>query len=135
MHELMFISDSLSEKIDPELQERVRGAIANLGGEIKKGETKEKQKFAYPIKKRLSGFYTLLEFQIPAEKMEDLQKQLNLETDILRYLIIDNERARAELAKPRAQKPIRRPETKPEGKGEKIKIEELDKKLEEILKE
>ncbi len=135
MHELMLISDSLSEKVDQGLLGRVRSAILDLGGEVKKEDTREKQKFAYPIKKRLLGFYTIFEFTLPAEKMDELQKQLNLDAEILRYLIVDITKIKAEQAKPKAPKLIRHIETKTEVPGKKIKIEELDKKLEEILKE
>jgi small subunit ribosomal protein S6 len=135
MYELLFLSDSLSEKIDQELLGRVRNAVLNFGGEVKKESTREKQKLAYPIKKRLAGFYAIFEFQMPGEKIDELQKQLKLENDILRFLIIDINKAKSVTAKPRAPKPVRHVETKPEAKGEKIKIEELDKKLEEILKE
>lgn len=135
MLELMFISDSLAEKVDQDLLARVKGAIMELGGEIKKEETKEKQKFSYPIKKRLLGFYSIFEFNLPPEKTEELQKLLNLETNILRFLIVDIDKLKTEQRKIKILKPIRHVETKPETFSSKVKIEELDKKLEEILKE
>ena len=136
MYELTFLTDSLSEKVDAETLAKVRGFINGLGGNVKKEIAWEKRKLAYPIKKHLSGFYVIFEFELESEKIEELQKQLRLDENILRSLIINKEgikeeRHRMRPVKPKAFVPAR-PE---EAKGEKVKIEELDKKLEEILKE
>ena len=136
MYELIFLNDPLVEKMDTEIVIKVRDFITGLGGQIKKENVWEKRKLAYPVKKHLLGFYVIFEFEIEAEKIDELQKQLRLNSDILRFLIINKEgikeeRPRVRLTKPKAIASVRPAEFR----GEKIKIEELDKKLEEILKE
>ncbi len=137
MYELNLLFSPILEKIDGETAAKIREFILSLGGVIKKENISEKRKLAYPIKKRGVGYYITFEFQIEPEKIEDLKKLLNFNHDILRFLIIDKSNVKEETArirpiKPKAVAPFGRTE---EAKGEKVKIEELDKKLEEILKE
>ena len=136
MYELIFITDPLTEKIDAEAPAKVRRFINELGGQIRKEDIWEKRKLAYPIKKHLFGFYVIFEFEMEAEKLDELQKQLRLNDDVLRFLIINKEGIKEERPKIRPLKfKTAAPVRPPEAKGEKVKIEELDKKLEEILKE
>lgn len=135
MYELIFITDTLNEKIDFQALEKVRGFIAGLEGNIKKEDSWEKRKLAYPVKKRFFGFYTIIQFQMESEKINDLQKQLKMDDDILRYLIIDKTKIKEEAPRLKFARPKAAPQRPAEEKDEKIKIEEIDKKLEEILKE
>lgn len=136
MYELIFITDPLTEKIDAESMAKVRNFITGLGGYVKKENVWEKRKLAYSIKKHLSGFYVVFEFEMEAERIDELQKRLKLDEDILRFLIINKEGIKGERPRVRPLKPKAAAPTRPlEAKGEKVKIEELDKKLEEILKE
>jgi small subunit ribosomal protein S6 len=136
MYELILLVSPLVEKIDTEIVAKIRDLILGLEGNIKKEYTWEKRKLAYPIKKQLFGTYIIFEFALLSEKMEEMQKQLKLNSDIMRYLIINKEGVKEERPRVRAMKPkIIAPLPPSEAKGEKVKIEELDKKLEEILKE
>ena len=136
MYELILLVSPLVEKIDSEILAKIRDLILGLDGNIKKEFTWEKRKLAFPIKKQLFGSYIIFEFALSGEKIEELQKQLKSNPDILRYLIINKEGVKEERPRLRAMKPkIIAPLPPSETKGEKVKIEELDKKLEEILKE
>lgn len=138
MYELTYILTPLLEKVDLEAAaQKVRGFIDGLGGEAKKEEISEKKKLAYPIKKQLYGFYAVSKFQLEPEKIEQLEKRLRLENDILRFLIVSQKEISARRLKTKITKP-KKPaaETiKAEPKAARVKIEELDKKLEELLKE
>lgn len=136
MYELILLISPLVEKIEQEIATKIRELILSLNGNIKKESFWEKRKLAYLVKKQLFGSYAIFEFELNAEKIEELQKQLKSNNDILRFLIINKigikeERPKARLLKPKVAVPVR----PTEAKGEKVKIEELDKKLEEILKE
>ncbi len=113
----------------------------SLDGEIKKELAPEKKKLAYPIKKQLFGHFIANEFQLDPEKIAELDKQLRSESDILRFLIVGQEKqkerkARTGIAKPKkaAAASFAASTFKAETKPERVKIEELDKKLEELLK-
>lgn len=136
MYELILLASPLVEKINVEVVAKIRDLILGLDGNIKKESIWEKRKLAFPIKKQVFGSYVIFEFALIGEKMEELQKQLKSNPDILRYLIINKEGVKEERPRLRAMKPkIIAPLPPSEAKGEKVKIEELDKKLEEILKE
>ena len=136
MYELILLASPLVEKIDVEIVAKIHDLILGLDGTIKKEFNWEKRKLAFPIKKQFFGTYVIFEFALISEKMEEMQKQLKLNSDIIRYLIINKEGVKEERPRLRAIKPKIIASLPPsEAKGEKVKIEELDKKLEEILKE
>jgi len=138
MYELTYIINSnLPESEVVAQTDRVRGFINQLGGEIKNEKLTEKRKLAYLIKKQGFGFYVTVEFNLEPEKLIELEKHIKLDTDILRYLLVVKEKIKIvprRLPSPRP-KPTAFPKAFPETKAEKVKIEEIDKKLEEILEE
>lgn len=138
MYELNLLFSPLLEKINEETMVKTRDMISGLEGNIKKENIGEKRKLSYPVKKQIFGFYVVLEFEMEPDKTEELRKQLNLNRDILRFLLIDKTDIKEEPARVRPIKSkMAIPTIHPteETRGEKVKIEELDKKLEEILKE
>lgn len=135
MYELTYIINPLA--IDTgAAAAKVRDFIAaNLGGEVKKEYVGEKKKLSYPIKKQAAGSYVIVEFSAESEKMDDLKKFLDLNTDILRHLLLTQHPSKPS-KRPARVKPTTTalPAEEAAHKGEKVKIEELDKKLEELLK-
>lgn len=142
-YELTFIINPLMEKSETDtVVGKIRASIAELNGQIKKEKDWEKRKLAYPIKKQLYGYYYTINLIMEADKIDDLQKKLKINNDILRYLAINKTSVKQEeetARKPRKTKPATTEKAKSEKttdiKEEKVKIEDLDKKLEEILKE
>ena len=78
-------------------------------------ETSTKRRLAYPIKHQTEAYYT-------TKILDSIPEQAN-NPNILRYLVIKTDMA---------DKTVEKTE---ESKKPKLKIEELDKKLEEILEE
>lgn len=135
MYELIYLLSPLMERKDINAAaEKVRGFIISLDGQIKRYDIGEKKKLGYPIKKQLFGYYVVAEFNMEADKMEELQKNLKASHEIVRSMIITKKTLKERPVRQRIAKP--KPMVTPEiHKGEKVKIEELDKKLEELLKE
>lgn len=142
-YELTYIlSSELSEKDIPKISEKIKGLFA---GKIVKEDYWGKKRFAYPIKKfgkkYEDGFYLTLHFQTEPEKIEELERKLKLEEEILRHLIVSKKEKKViekpkEIKKPKKVKvkpKVERP--KPKIKEEKKRIKALEEKLEEILKE
>jgi len=130
MYELTYIiNPNLSEQEVVTQTDKVAGFINELGGEIiKKDSTIKKRKLSYPIKKEKEGYFISLDFQLSPSQLEKLNHQLKQEKDILRYLIISK--------KIQKLKPIKVEKFKEKiTERPKVKLEELDKKLEELLKE
>lgn len=139
-------SPKLNEDEFFELVKEVKNHIAGAGGKLKEELGAKKQKLAYPIKSFKDAYISTLNFALPAEKIIELNQKLKLEEKIIRYLIVVQPVLRALKIKRRVkkekvvppsppQKEVVVEEKKPEKAPPKkeIKIEELDKKLEEIL--
>lgn len=111
--------------------------INETHGTIKRAEEPKKRKLAYPIKKQQEAYFGWTTFSMAPENVESLKKKLKGEEELLRYLLVEEEietRPQVFRAIPRPTvkpRPIpRAPEEKP---VEKLDLEALDKKLEEIL--
>jgi len=139
MYELTYIISLLSvEGETSPVAEKVRAQIKELGGEAKKEYISEKKKLAFEIKKQNQGFYATVVFEMEPEKIDELNNFLRLNNDILRHMIINQAELRTEKV---SKKPARIKSADSEviagetaSKTGKVKIEELDKKLEELLK-
>ncbi len=74
-----------------ELDEKARKVIFD---DVKKNITVEKEDLwgervlAYPIKRQTSGFYAHFEIQSDPKDIKGLDKNLRLDEDVLRYLLI-----------------------------------------------
>jgi len=153
-YELLFISPiQLNEKEQKEVWEKIVGLATSLGMKITESEEVGKKKLAYPIKKATHGYYFLAEFDAEQVQMKKFDRELRLMSDILRYLIVKGKIRTLEEVKRRKaiQDKIRKRKIQEEGvkvgvdqikregrkveHKEKIKLEDLDKKLDEILKE
>jgi len=139
MYELTYIISLLSAEGETStMAEKVRAQIKELGGEAKKEYISEKKKLAFEIKKQNQGFYATVVFEMEPEKIDELNTFLRMNNDILRHMIINQAEFRTEkVSKKPARVKLAEGETvagESTGKTGKVKIEELDKKLEELLK-
>ena len=105
-YEMIYIIDTdLEETARKELIEKVSALIANNGGEIEKvDETWGKRRLAYAIDYKTEGWYVLVTFQAPAELPRELERNLQINESVLRYLVVKLEEKRSAV-KPRANKP------------------------------
>ena len=89
-YELIYIIDTgLEETARKELIEKVSGLITANGGEIEKvDETWGKRRLAYAIDYKTEGWYVLVNFQAPAELPRELERNLQINENILRYLVV-----------------------------------------------
>lgn len=109
---------------------------------------------AYPIKKQTQGFWGALEFDIEAKRLSELEKKLKDTKEIIRFMLTKRVVEKKEKKEKKKEKIVAPPKTTPpptkEGlelekkrkslppkakKEEKAEIKDLDKKLDEILKE
>ena len=89
-YELTYIIDTaLEETARNELIEKFSELIKQNGGEIEKvDETWGKRRLAYPINDKPEGYYVLITMQAPAELPREIERNLEISENILRYLII-----------------------------------------------
>jgi len=105
-YEMIYIIDTgLEEAARKELIEKVSALIANNGGEIEKvDETWGKRRLAYAIDYKTEGWYVLVNFKAPAELPRELERNLQINENVLRYLVVKLEEKRSAV-KPRAVRP------------------------------
>ena len=105
-YEMIYIIDAdLEETARKELIEKVSALITANGGEIEKvDETWGKRRLAYAIDYKTEGWYVLVTFQAPAELPRELERNLQINENVLRYLVVKLVEKRSAV-KPRANKP------------------------------
>ena len=105
-YEMIYIIDTdLEETARKELIEKVSALITSNGGEIEKvDETWGKRKLAYAIDYKTEGWYVLVTFQAPVELPRELERNLQINESVLRYLVVKLVEKRSSV-KPRPNKP------------------------------
>lgn len=113
--------------------------IEEQKGAIKHVEEPKKRKLAYAINKERNAYFSWITFRLYPVQIVALEKKLKAENYLMRYLIVEEEtRIKAPIFHTQIQKPTmyKAPSgtiydtQQPE---EKLDLEALDKKLEEIL--
>ena len=106
-YELTYIIDAALEESDRKaLIEKISGVIASNGGEIEKVDETfwGKRRLAYPINYKTEGWYVLVTLKAPAELPRELERNLKINENVLRYLVVKLEEKRSAV-KPRAARP------------------------------
>ena len=89
-YELMVIIDG--DVDDPKAQawvKTVTEAITTAGGSIRgRPDWWGKRAFAYPINKKESGYYLVVECVAPAGALDELERSLRLADDVVRHKLI-----------------------------------------------
>lgn len=70
------------------LNEELKVLLESLGGHILKIEYWGLRNLTYRIKKNRKGHYSLLAIDAPAEAVKEMERQLSLNEDILRFMTI-----------------------------------------------
>ena len=105
-YEMIYIIDTgLEETARKELIEKVSALVSANGGEIEKvDETWGKRRLAYAIDYKTEGWYVLVTFKAPAELPRELERNLQINENVLRYLVVKLEEKRSSV-KPRPVRP------------------------------
>ena len=105
-YELMYIIDTaLEDEPRKELIERVSALITGNGGEVEKVDEWGKRRLAYAINYKTEGYYVLMYIKAPADLPRELERNLKISDQVLRYLVI---RYEGELpAKREMNRPVR----------------------------
>ena len=86
-YETVFIATPvLSEAQMKEAVSKFKGVITENGGEIVHEENWGLRKLAYPIQKKTTGFYYLLEFKAEGSLIDKLETQYRRDERIIRFL-------------------------------------------------
>ena len=87
-YETVFIlTPVLSDVQMKETVEKFKALITDNGGEIVNEESWGLRKLAYPIQKKTTGLYWVMEFTAPSDFNEKLKIQLLRDESVLRHLV------------------------------------------------
>ncbi|MFA5051825.1 MAG: 30S ribosomal protein S6 [Patescibacteria group bacterium] len=160
-YELLVMQSAKLDQAGQEAADRkILDLIAKHNGRITRHESMGKHKLAYEIKHETYGMYVLVEFDIEPAAIGECDRQLRLMPEVVRHLMVKKqvkteaqiaeekmiqEKVEQRLARERAEEklaaapppptPEEQAKTKAKDNEKKISLEDLDKKLDDILKE
>lgn len=86
-YEGLYILDSNRFARDPDgIVQQITDALTGCGAEIMVSRMWEERRLAYPIKKQRRGTYWLIYFKMESTKLNEVNRRLQLASDILRFL-------------------------------------------------
>lgn len=104
-YETVFImTPVLSEEQAAETVDKFKGIITSNGGNIVFEDSWGLKKLAYPIQKKTTGFYHLLEFQMDGEHIRPFETEFRRDERILRFLTTRMEKHHIAYAESRRNK-------------------------------
>lgn len=145
-----------SKYSDTEIEGVIRNTntlLENAGAKVAKAEVLGKLKLAYPVKQNRHGVYVLTFVEADGTVMAKVDQDLRLSDDVVRHVIVKREEgipsvtfrptsyqppltSEGKRASATEDRPARSKTHAPaaeEGEKKKITVEELDRKLDEIL--
>lgn len=89
LYESVFIArqDIPAQEVEA-LTERFQGIVSELGGEIARREYWGLKSLAYRIKKNRKGHYTMLQMDAPAAAIQEMERNMRISEDVLRYMTV-----------------------------------------------
>ena len=101
-YETVFIlTPVLSEAQMKEAVEKFKGLLTAEGAEIVNEENWGMRKLAYPIQKKSTGFYVLIEFNSDPKVVDTLELNYRRDERVIRFLTLKKEKYAAEYAEKR----------------------------------
>ena len=145
MYEILYIVPAIyTEDELKNTTNKIEALLKEQGAEVLETQNIGKLKFAYPIEKQTIGFYILVTFNIEKDLLKKLNRALQLEKDVLRFMvtkkIVKDKNKEVKEVKIKEFKKEDITEKKKEKKKEpsraekeKIKLEDIEEKLDTLL--
>lgn len=91
-YELALIVDpEVEENSLPEIEDKVKKWVEASGGVISNVDRWGKRRLAYPIQKKNEGYYFILQIEMPPQAGVEIERELRINEQILRYMITSRE--------------------------------------------
>ncbi len=144
-YELLYIvANKFTEDDLKKINAKIEKLIENNNGKITFKEDWGKKKFCFPINHGRFGYYQLIEFDMEAKLINEINTKLRMNNEVLRHMIVNHapktqkqieaEKKRLEKRVEKATKKIDSKSNKKEkGNKKNVNIKELDDKLDKIL--
>ncbi len=82
------IHPDLDDSAFKKLNEQIAGWITDGGGKITKSDVWGKRKLAYEIRKQREGNYVHLQVEMDGSLVSEIERQLQLQESVMRYMNI-----------------------------------------------
>ena len=103
-YEVMFIIDAALEDDKKEAATEMVKSVIAADGEVGKVDVWGMRKLAYPIQKKSTGFYQLIEFKAEPTAIDKLEIAYRRDERVIRFLTVKNEKYAAIYAEKRRNK-------------------------------
>ncbi|MCR5624541.1 MAG: 30S ribosomal protein S6 [Lachnospiraceae bacterium] len=91
-YELALVVDAkIEEEVRNKTVERAQHYIRKYNGEITEVEEWGKKRLAYEIDHKREGFYYFIKFNAPADTPAELETEMRIMDNVLRYLVVRQE--------------------------------------------
>ena len=88
-YELMMITrGSLDEPTVQQVVQRFTQVIADRKGNVQRVDHWGKRQFAYEIEHMTEGYYTVIDLEISADGLRELERQLRLADEVVRHKVV-----------------------------------------------
>lgn len=104
-YETVFIlTPVLSEDQAKEAVKKFTGYLKNNGAKMHHEENWGLKKLAYPIQKKSTGFYHLIEFEVDPEAIKSLETEMIRDERVMRFLTVKMDKHHVDFAESRRNK-------------------------------
>lgn len=111
LYEHVFLArQDISNQQVEQLVEQLRGILETNGGKIGKVENWGLKTLTFRIKKNRKAYYTLMNIDAPSAAVQEMERQMRFNEDILRYMTIrveENEEGQSAMMQKRDDRPRR----------------------------
>ncbi len=89
-YEMMFIVKTVSDEATVKATiDNLKSVITSMKGEITEEKDMGQKKLAYPIKKEITGFYYVINFNANNEIVAELDRKAKIDENVIRHMIIN----------------------------------------------
>lgn len=85
---VIVLTPLLSDEVAKEAVAKFRGILTDNGAEIIHEDNWGLKKLAYPIQKKTTGYYHLIEFKAPGELISKLEVEYKRDERVMRFLTV-----------------------------------------------
>lgn len=88
-YEVLYIIDASADDAAKEAQiAKYSDLVTAAGGSVEAVDKWGIKKFAYPMEFKNEGYYVLMTFTAPADLPAEMERQMRISDNIIRYLVI-----------------------------------------------
>lgn len=87
-YEFALVLTESAGKDESKIKKEISKLVEEVKGKVKDTKILGMRQLAYPIKKQDKGWYGIFMVELPEEAMAELDKQVRIKQDFLRYLLV-----------------------------------------------